>query len=133
MNDYRREFERFLCEQKKLSEETRMAYLGDHSGLAAFACQKKIDDLAELTASELNAFARWLSSLEKLPATVNRAIAAARCRRAGAFFESVWQTNESSGLLEAVEAICFSGGNSRFCYTVLTRYPILRSPQFAEI
>ncbi len=79
MNDYKKEFERFLQEQKKLSEGTRAFYLGDYRKLVAFAQRQRIEDLADMSAGDLNAFVRWLNGQEKSPATVNRSIAAVRC------------------------------------------------------
>lgn len=79
MNDYRKEFERFLREQKKLSKGTCASYLGDYSNLVAFARRQGINDLKLMTAGELNAFVRWLNAQEKSPATVNRSISSIRC------------------------------------------------------
>jgi len=77
--DYKKEFQRFLQEQKKLSPGTQAAYLGDVSYFVAFIKQQGMQDLAQAGSGELNAFVRWLGGQEKSPATVNRAIASVRC------------------------------------------------------
>ena len=71
-------FARHLRSERGLSEHTRRAYLGDVSGLLAFAAERGVGDLRDLRLPDLRAWLAQLSDRGAARATVARRAAAAR-------------------------------------------------------
>ena len=71
-------FARHLRSERGLSEHTRRAYLGDVSGLLAFAGERGVEDLRGLRLPDLRAWLAQLSDRGAARATVARRAAAAR-------------------------------------------------------
>ena len=71
-------FARHLRSERGLSEHTRRAYLGDVAGLLAFAAERGVGDLRDLTLSDLRSWLAQLSDRGAARATVARRAAAAR-------------------------------------------------------
>ena len=71
-------FARHLRSERGLSEHTRRAYLGDVSGLLAFAAERGVSDLQDLRLSDLRSWLAQLSDRGAARATVARRAAAAR-------------------------------------------------------
>jgi integrase/recombinase XerC len=71
-------FARHLNSERGLSEHTSRAYLGDVSGLLAFAAERGVGDLRDLRLPDLRAWLAQLSDRGAARATVARRAAAAR-------------------------------------------------------
>src|SRR3954470_15233604 len=71
-------FARHLRSERGLSEHTRRAYLGDVSGLLAFAAERGVADVQDLRLPDLRAWLAQLSDQGAARATVARRAAAAR-------------------------------------------------------
>ncbi len=78
MSHYLQEFKNYLREEKKLSENTLLAYSRDLSDFQKFISERGFPEIGEIGNTEVVAYLLQLKNEEKTTATINRKLASIR-------------------------------------------------------
>lgn len=79
MKDYIKIFEEYLTVEKKASKNTFESYMRDILQFASYCASANHQDLALLTAADIDSYFKYLSLIGKSDATKNRVAASLRC------------------------------------------------------
>lgn len=79
MKDYLLNFEDYLKNKKKTSDNTLESYLRDVGQFVLFCDNSGIKDLKDVTSSNVTSYVKYLEKQKKAVSTISRAIASIRC------------------------------------------------------